>query len=199
MKSQEIKERDHPTVSSYATKKGTTNTTMIIIAVAVIAVVAIVGIYYLGSQSPSTQTWQQWGMGIQSPAGVQAQYSGILDQTANSGSGTVQWVWNQGTTRLALSWVNTTSIDYDNSFEAIYQSLLVVATNVSVVDDGTITMAGLTWQYATFQFEQSGYTNYETSALTLDSTNGRAYEMDFIDVNPTTLNSLMSYGNTFTR
>lgn len=199
MENLETKVRDHLVAYTKKPKKGAISTPMIIIAIAIIVVVAVVGIYYLGSLSPSTQTWQQYGMSIQPPAGVQAQYSGILEQEANSGSGTVQWVWNQSKTRLALSWVNTTSIDYDNSFEAIYQSLLAVATNVTVPDDGTTTMAGLTWQYVTFQFNQSGYTNYQTSALTFDSANGRAYELDFIDVNPSTLNSLMSYGNTFTR
>jgi hypothetical protein len=54
----------------------------------IIAVVAFGAIYasgYFGQQpSSGTQTWSQWGMSIQYPAGLKAQTQGLFEQQARN-------------------------------------------------------------------------------------------------------------------
>ena len=176
----------------------------IIVIVIAVVVVAIVGYVFLtgfiGTSNPATtQTWSQYGMSMQYPSGLQAKYKGVFEQQATSDSGTVYWVWNQTKTTLALTWVHTPSFSYSAGFDGIYDLLCSIATNVTLIGQGTTTMAGSTWQYQTYQYNQVGLINYESCAIYFDSTNGRAFEIDFVDTNPTTLNSLIVYGNTFTR
>ncbi len=168
-------------------------------AIVIVAVAAAGFIYGLsGGSSPSRQTWQQYGMSMQYPTGVKAQYSGVLNQQADSASGEVEWLWNGANTGLDVAWVSTTSYNLTAGLQAIHNLLLSKASNVLITDQGTTTFAGHSWQYQTYSFVENGQTGYATYGAAYFNSSGRAYVIGFVDTSNTTLASLQSYGNTFT-
>lgn len=177
---------------------------IILIAVGVIIVI-VAGLYVLGyfSYTPEptgTQTWQQWGMSMQYPAGLKAQLDGIWEQQATNESGTVSWIWHQGTTELGLSWltIGNITLDYEGAFQGAYEEMLDLYSNVTQVAQGNTTMGGATWQYRTWSGVDQGKTDYVTLALSHYTASQRFYMLLFRDSNQNTLASLMQYGNTFT-
>lgn len=190
-----------PPPAKKAKKRG--KTPMILIIAAVILVAVLGGFYYHGylssdSTSSSTQTWQQFGLSIHYPAGVEAKTQGVFEQQPTSDSGTVSWYWNQENTALALTWINATSFNYTVGFQIILTTLQSKDTNVTVIGSGNVTMAGVSWQFETLNFTYSGKTGYETCALLFLPNSERGFELDFVDTNSNTLNSLETYGNTLT-
>jgi flagellar basal body-associated protein FliL len=174
-----------------------------IIVLVVVAVAIGLGFAFLQgafttSPSPSsTQTWQQYGMSISYPSGLQAQTKGVFEQQATSSSGMVYWLWDQNSTELALTWVNTTTYDIDAGLQALYTDLSVKDTNVTLISQGNMTIDGEQWSYLTYGFIYTGHTYYQSTALSFYSSEGRAYEIDFVDTNSGTLANLTAYANTF--
>jgi hypothetical protein len=169
------------------------------VSLAVIVAVAAGGFIYglPGVLAPSRGTWQLYGMSINYPGGVNAQYVGVLDQQADPGSGEIEWLWNAGNTGLILVWVTTQSYNSTGGLNGIRSYLASSASNVVLTDQGTIVMAGHSWQYQTFSFAHDGVSGYSTFAVTYYSASGRAYALAYVDTGSGTLSSLESYGGTF--
>ena len=175
---------------------------LLVVVVIVIAIIAIEtsGLLsvHLGGSKNSLQTWQQFGMSVQYPAGVNTQYSGVLDQQADTASGEAEWLWNGANTGFLVTWITTTSFNANAGLQGIYNKLIATASSVQLTDEGTVAMAGHYWQYQTYAFTMNGESGYATFAVAYYSTSGRAYALGFVDTSDTTLGSLLSYGNTFT-
>jgi hypothetical protein len=171
-----------------------------VIGLVLVAAVAMYSLGYFSPQEPvGTQTWQQWGMSIQYPAGLKAQYDGIWEQEATNDSGMVFWVWHQGRTELALSWytVGNLTVDPADVFESIDEEYQGTYDNCTRLDGGNTTIAGRAWQYMTWQVTDKGVTLYVTFTLAHYQPPGRVYMLAFTDSSPGTLASLRQYGDTF--
>jgi len=191
-----------PPVQPVKTPRSARNVLLVIAVVIVVVIIAVASSGFLagliGGSSKSRQTWQQYGMSIQYPAGVNTLYTGVLDQQADAASGEAEWLWNGANTLLDLAWVTTSNYNITAGLQGIYQKILAASSNVVIVDQGTLTMAGNTWQYQTYSYVHNGGSEYATYAVTYYTSSGRLYALGFTDTSDTTLASLQSYGSTFT-
>lgn len=170
-----------------------------------VVVSVIIGLAISGSSNPtspsSTQgtltTWQRWGISIQYPAGLTTYYMGVEEPNAGSNSGMVQWVWNKGGISLTLVWVNATQDELQPGFPGVYNVLRAHTRNVMLIDRSNVTMGGATWEYQTYRSMIQGEMFYSTVAYCYYPTHHRLYGLVFVDTNPESLASLMSYGKTF--
>ena len=177
------------------------------VVIAVVVVVAILVIFGAigslggiggGVSSSQRDTWQQWGMSIQYPAGLNTQYSGSLQTQATSSSGAVSWVWNNAQTQLALGWVTTPAVNLTAGLQGYYPRLESHGyTNIVLVGQGNITMAGHPWEYESYSWQYQGSAYYSTFATTYYGSTTRGYVLIYQDTSSGTLAALESYGNTF--
>ena len=188
------------------TKKSHRARNIIIILVIVILVIsgASYGLGYLGgvggsgSSTGQRDTWQQWGMSIQYPAGLSAQYSGALQTQATSSSGGVNWIWNNAQSSLGLGWVTTSAYNFADGLQGYYSKILSQgATNIVLLGQGNVTMAGHSWEYESYSWQYQGTTAYSTFAITYYPSSSRGYVLLYQDTSSGTLANLESYGNTF--
>lgn len=173
---------------------------VVVVLVVFVAMAAVGYVYSLtGGSHPSRETWQQYGMSIQHPAGVKTQYLGVLDQQADSASGEAEWLWNGGNTGLYVVWV-TTSGSYNTTagLQGIYNELLSKASNVTILDQGDVTVAGHSWVFQIYRFTYNGQLGFATYAVAYYPSSGRAYALGFGDTSNTTFTSLESYASSFT-
>jgi hypothetical protein len=137
-------------------------------------------------------------MSIQYPAGLSAQYTGSLQTQATSSSGAVGWGWNNGQTSLALGWVTTPTYNIAASLQGYYPKLQSHGyTNIALLGQGNITMAGHSWEYESYSWQYQGTTAYSTFAITYYPSSTRGYVLLYQDTSSGTLAALESYGNTF--
>lgn len=156
---------------------------------------------YAGSTGPpnptGTGSWQQWGMQIDHPAGLNAQYQGVLEQQATSHSGLVEWIWHGGDTSLLLFWENATAYNFTAGFQQVSATLHTRGSGVILLGHGNLTMGGATWEYQTYNSLVQGKSVYATYAYAFSTPHQRVYGVTFGDVASDTLASLIVYGQTF--
>jgi len=144
------------------------------------------------------ETWQQWGMSIQHPANFSALYEENLNQTANANNGGVRWLWNGNITRLYLVWeAGTSDYNFSRYFQDNLQWYQENYKDVSLLDQGTITMAGATWMYQTDTYMQGSQQFFVTCASAFYQNSQRVYSITFVDTQRDTLSGVEFYGNTF--
>ncbi len=171
---------------------------MLVVSILVIAVAAAaLGLFGTGGDG-GRETWTQYGMSIQYPSGVNAQYLGLLNQQADNASGEVEWLWNSGDTGLILLWITTNHANATTGLEAIQSALLAHATNVTSTDQGNATIAGHSWEFRSYGFQYNNIAGFATFALTYYTSSGRLYALGFIDTTADTLTQLETYGASFT-
>jgi hypothetical protein len=146
----------------------------------------------------SRATFSQYGMSIQYPSNAQMQVEGVPKQDkANASDGAITWIWNSGDTSLVLSWVNSSTMNYNIGFNSAFSGLQGRYQNVSIIGTGSTSFGGENWQYQTYKFDSNGVTYYVTYAACTYLSEHRLYLLGFLDTANTTLNSLDDWGNTF--
>jgi len=198
-------EKDSDRLSPTIPKKSKSRRNILVIGIVaffiLLAVVILASSQYFPTRSPaqaaSLQTWQQWGMSIQYPSGLQAETVGISGQQVNSENGGVAWLWNNDATSLSLFWYTSSSYNVNERFQGLYDAEQNHWKNLTVINQGNITMAGATWEYQTSQCLHNGKTQYTTIAFGDYTSEQRVYGIMFWDSSPDTLSALEYYGNTF--
>ena len=168
-----------------------------------IVLIAIVAVYALAvavgpMAGGGRQTWQQYGMSIQYPSGVKTQYQGVLNQQPDLSSGEAEWLWNGGNTGLAVVWITSPSANISAGLQGITHSFLSSARNVTETALGNVTMASRSWEYLSFSFTINGTKSYGTVAVAYQAASSRVYFIGYFDADSNTMQSIESYGNTFT-
>ena len=170
---------------------------MVVVVVIVFVALYAIGVILDQSGNGGRQTWQQWGMSIQYPSGVKAQYQGVLDQQADASSRQVEWLWNGADTGLTVVWIATPAFNVTAGLRSIESGLLTSAVNVTQSALGNVTMGSHSWTYLSVSFTTNGLNGFGTFSGTYYQSSGRAYFIGYIDTKSGTLQSLESYGNTF--
>ena len=171
------------------------------IVIVVVIVLICIGLQSFGQQDrlpaedPHLATWQLWGMTIQYPLWGNADFAGINGHPANSTYGVVYWTWNNDLTTISLGWAP--ALNTSEEFQSIYGAEQGIWINLTLIDQGNITMGGATWQYQTSQCIFNDKTEYLTIALSEYPKSQRIYTIFFEDSLPDTLSALEYYGNTF--
>jgi len=170
-----------------------------VLAVATFAFFELAPQTHQPAEATSLQTWQQWGMSIQYPSGLQAEYFGLNGQQADSANGGVIWSWNSNRTLLGLQWFTVSSYNISAAFQGVYNSEQEgnVWNDITVTDQGNVSLDGSTWQYQTSHALAGGEILYTTMAYIYYPSIQRAYGIIFSDSSPDTLSALEYYGNTF--
>ena len=172
----------------------------IIMIVAIILASGFIIGWFATSPPGSGTTWRQWGMSMQAPHGLTAQYQGLQDPSfpsqATSKYGIVSWGWNGGNTSLSLAWSYVLSGNWSRGYPLIPVSL--PCNRIEAGSRGNITMAGNTWSWGTMRCTGTNNVTYYIASASAHYPNGqRDYVIRFIDTNSSVLTNLENYGNTF--
>ena len=172
---------------------------------AVIAASVIIELVASNSITPTTagssvalETWQRWGMSIQHPSRLPTYFLGFEEPNATANSGIVRWVWNNDGTSLTLFWANATQSEIQPGLPGADEMQQgTEMTDVVVGDRGNIPMNGAIWAFQTYRGMMHGDTAYAAVATSYYSTSHRLYVLVLVDMNSTSLATLVSYGRTF--
>jgi len=182
---------------------------IVIVLLVIVEGIVIYSVAFNGSELPfaeqpamarSLDTWQQYGISIQYPAGVSPTYHGSVSPS----SGNIDWYWNGFNNELELiyNFNITQNIDFNQYFS---DKRTVFANwggirNATEIDRGNIVLNGLNWSYATYEYNYTPIDyapEYHTVAM-YQYPNDHLYRIDICDISPDTQRLLQYYAGNFT-
>ena len=147
-----------------------------------------------------TESWERWGLHMEVPAGIAANYEGLFEQEASERSGSVRWIWDRSERSLLVTWFESNvAFDYE---EAIGRELRELQnsrdlTDFQITGQGDVPIGEHPWRYQSFAYREGGKELYGIIAVSFYEQEKSGYMMSYGSVNPDPFSEMMRFASTF--